>query len=145
MKKNKQGNKHLKNDPFMTLRSQLKDYYYVILERFSLDDTFDYIVTDKYTDDCNAYIKDADSILDAAIFRCEKDADVFLSKLIRNRLLRSMKELEIDVSDKKVSKEDVEIENQYFRVMPIKEMFSEHRQQNERREIDAQRNMDNDR
>jgi hypothetical protein len=133
MKKNKQGNKHLKNNPYMTLRSQLKDYYYVILERFSLDDVFEYIVTDNYKDDTDAYIGDADAMLDAAIFRCEKDAEVFLNKLIRNRHAQMVKEQEIDDAGD-ISKEDFEIELQYFRVMSIKEFFMADRLINEARE-----------
>lgn len=130
--KNNKGNKHLKNEPFWTLGDSLKEYYHVILTRMDLEDTFEYIVC---KDKGSGLLDSSASILDACIFRTEKDAETYLTKLVRNTLYDSLKEL----GDKKrgsLDKVEVQEEMKYYRVMSIKEMMSPYRQLNEQKEID---------
>lgn len=130
--KNTKGNKHLKKEPFMTLRGFLKDNYYVILERFVTNDCFEHIITrmsDEHGED-SLNIDSAHAMLDGAIFRCEKDAETFLTKIIRNRYYKVCKSLGQSTRGD-IPKEEIEEERKYFRVMSIKEMFNPYRLTNE--------------
>lgn len=130
--KNTKGNKHLKKEPFMTLRGFLKDNYYVILERVVTGDCFEHIITRMSVghgeDILN--IDTAHAMLDGAIFRCKKDAETFLAKLIRNRYYKVCKSLG-QSTRADVPEEELEEERKYFRVMSIKEMFNPYRLTNE--------------
>lgn len=130
--KNSKGNKHLKNEPFWTLGDSLKDYYYVILVRQDLNDTFEYIMCKNKE---AGLVDSAASMLDACIFRTEKDAETYLNKLARNILYDTLKEL----GEKKrgsLDKGEVQEELRYYRVMSVKEMQSPYRQLNEQKELD---------
>lgn len=130
--KNKAGNKHIKNNPFMTLRERLSDNYYVILERQSLTDTFDYVVTAKAN--TAAFLDSALGMLDAAFFRNEKDAETFLTKIVRNNIYGALK----DLGEKKrgdIPKAEIVEEMKYYRIMSVKELLSPYRHDNELREM----------
>jgi hypothetical protein len=130
--KNNKGNKHIKNNPFMTLRERLNDNYYVILERHALEDTFDYIVTAK--PNTAAYLDSALGMLDAAFFRNEKDAETFLTKIVRNNIYGALRELG-EKERGSIPKEDIVEEMKFYRIMCVKELFSPHRHENELREM----------
>lgn len=134
--KNAKGNRHIKKEPFMTLRGHLKDDYYVILERFLTNDCFEHIITrmsDEHGED-SLNIDSAHAMLDGAIFRCEKDAENFLTKLIKHRYYNICRILADDTPGSKtkkcigaIPKEEIEAERKYFRVMSINEMFKPYR------------------
>ena len=118
--KNNKGNKHVKKQPYTILRESLKDNSYVILERLNKDKSFQYIICDHK--DCVSHIDDAEAMLHGCIFRTEKDANIFLDKLVRNNGF--------------LSKEDFRQEKTHYRVMSVEEMFNEFRLENEQREFD---------
>ena len=131
--KNSKGNKHVKNNPFFTLRELLKGNYYIIMERSTLSECFLYAVSSDSETGC-VDILDAEGILDAALFKCEKDAESFLHKMIRNLDHKWQRGSGIKKPGE-LSKEDFKSELGFYRIMSIDELYNPHRLDNEDQEM----------